>query len=232
MTAEQNQKTFVSCVNFVNDLNTVFGKRQHSLQLYNRLISSTNINDVDKVDRHLECFKTFVVANRDQIVSRNRVTLNPTQIVFTNKINIKMDEIFRMATSDTNTENQIWRHLLIILMRCDPASATHNNKLQIQPKSRASNEARLIEDLKTKLQSTINPEVAASNPMAAMTTLFTSGVLNDIVKNFTSEMESGNLNINNLMSCVTNMFSEQGTTPPADLTNVLSNLATKLENPQ
>ena len=227
-----NQKTFVAILNLVNDLNTVYGKRQHSLQLYNRLISSTKLNDIEKVDRHITCFKTFVIANRDHIVARDRTKLAPTQVIFNDKINIKMDEIFRMATSDASTENQIWRHLLIILMRCDPVSRTETNKLQIQPSLKTSNEFKLIEDLKTKLQSSINPEIAMNNPMAAMSTLFTSGVLSDIVTNFTNEMESGNLNMTNLMTCVTSMFSETGQTPPGDIVTTLNTLATKIDNPQ
>ena len=93
-----------------------------------------------------------------------------------------------------------------------------------------SNEFKLIEDLKLKLQSTINPEIATSNPMAAMSTLFTSGVLSDIVTNFTNEMESGNLNMTNLMSCVSSMFSETGQTPPVDIVTTLNSLAKKIDN--
>ena len=63
----QQLKIFSHLTNFVSDLNEIFGKKQHSLELYNRLLNKTKISHKDSMLKHIEIFSDFVTTNNEAI---------------------------------------------------------------------------------------------------------------------------------------------------------------------
>ena len=66
-----NENAFKSIVKFVDALNTEFGKKNKSLQLYNHLLEKTQVTNSVPVSKHILAFKSFINVNKDHLLSKN-----------------------------------------------------------------------------------------------------------------------------------------------------------------
>lgn len=196
------------CINkFVGDLTDVFGTKQHSLLLYNRLLGKTNVKHMDAIKKHVQSFTDFVTKNRQAIMSKDREKFSDPIIFYSKKVNIKMDEIFKMA--DSETTNVIWQHLLVITNSVDPSEEA----MEILKKSleEKSNEGAFLSNLVQKIEKNVDPN--SSDPMAAIMGLMSSGVFTDLISNMNSGMQDGSLNIGKLFGTVQGMMSSMQDIP-------------------
>ena len=198
-------KTFQCIVTFVEDLADMFQSKQHSLMLYNRLLSKTKITHQDSIKRHVKIFHEFITKNNEAILNKDSSKLKETAILYSNKVNIKLDEIFRLA--DTETSNVIWKHLLVIMNTVDPSvEATNILKKTLEEKS---NEGAFLSSLVNKIESSgIDPNT--SDPMSAMMGMMTSGVFTDIISSMSNGMKDGSLDIGKLFGTVQSMMASLG----------------------
>ena len=67
-------------------------------------------------------------------------------------------------------------------------------------------EEKFINNLMDKVKNKINPN-EIKNPMEAVTSIMSSGLLNDILQSMDSSVSNGELDLNKLMGTVTTMFS-------------------------
>ena len=91
----KTSKIFDNINKFVGDLTEVFGTKQHSLLLYNRLLEKTNVNHMEAIRKHVQAFSEFVIKNRQAIMTKDNSKLVDPIILYSKKVNIKMDEIFK-----------------------------------------------------------------------------------------------------------------------------------------
>lgn len=197
-------KSFQSIVKFVEDLSTEFGPKQHSLVLYNRLVSKTKITHQEAMKRHIQAFHEFVTKNSEAIIEKNSSKLKNPIILYSNKVNIKMDEIFRMA--DTQTTDVIWKHLLVILNILDPNTEALNVlKKSLEEKS---NEGDFLKSLVSKIESNVDPN--NTDPMSAIMGLMSNGVFTDVISSMNAGMSNGNLDMSKLFGTLQGMMTSLG----------------------
>lgn len=201
---EKNWKSFDLINKFVSELTDVFGKKQHSLSLYNCLLGKTKINHHDAIKKHIQAFTEFVVSNNKAILQKNSDMIISPVIFYSKKVNIKMDEIFKMA--DSETCSVIWQHLLVITNSVDPSEEAMNIlKKSLEEKS---NEGEFLNNLVQKIEKNVDSN--AADPMTAIMGLMNSGVFTDLLSGMNSGMENGSLDIGKLLGTVQGMMSSMG----------------------
>lgn len=217
-------KSFEYVVKFVEDLSEEFGSKQHSLVLYNRLLGKTKVTHSESITRHVKAFYDFVSNNRTAILEKDVTKLKSHVILYSKKVNIKMDEIFKMADSDTTTV--VWKHLLVIMNSVDPSAES----MVVLQKSleEKSNEGEFLSSLVSKIEKNVDPNT--TDPMSAIMGLMSSGVFTDLLSGMNSGMQNGSLDIGKLFNTVQGMMtglnmnpqpsgSPQSSGPPSSVTD-------------
>jgi hypothetical protein len=204
--SDKNLMCFKAISNFTTELGELFGARQKSLKLYSRLISKTTLSHNSSILRHIEAFREFVLNNRDAISERNSKKLVNGKITYSDNVYINMEEIFRMA--DSETKNVIWEHILCISAMVDPSSKAKEILKESMAAGKVSgNEADFISNIIEKVETHVKPD---SNPMEAMTSIMSSGVLTDLISGMNTGLNDGSLNIGKLMGAVQGMVGKMG----------------------
>jgi hypothetical protein len=197
MNTESHIVAFQAISSFINDLSGVFGEDQRSLKLYAHLISKTTDAHEIAISKHIQVFRDFCVQNRESIESKD-VNLKSSRIEYSDKVVIDMADIFKRA--DIATTRIVWRHLLIISAIVDVTGQA----LQIL-KETPSDESDFLTDIIDKIESTINPD---ADPMSTISSLMSSGVLNELIQGVGSGMTDGSLDINKLLGGVQKIISK------------------------
>jgi len=116
---EQILTVFRAITACVSDLRAEYGKKQKSLQLYDRLISRTQISNDEAIQKHILAFRNFCIDNREAIINQDDKRLVTRKVIFTEKIYIDFGIIFGMEKEAENLQ-VIWRHLLVLSAFLDP----------------------------------------------------------------------------------------------------------------
>jgi hypothetical protein len=234
---------FKAISNFVSDLAQEFSNVYHPVALYNRLLERTKISNDTIIHKHVELFRSFVVANRDGILEGNFDRFTQSSVSYSDRVFINIIELYRKA----NKENKeaIHQHLLAISALLDPTSNAKqvlaNSMKALAPVSATplpspsggDNESKFITDLISKVETSINPDEMA-NPMQAVSSIMSSGIFNDLVTSMSDGINSGTLDIGKLMTSMTSVVSSiqpqgaPGQGPPMnmpDIASLLSSLA-------
>lgn len=114
---------FRAISSFVDELSSIFEKKQHPLKLYKRLITKTTLNHESAIVKHIETFKAFCIDNRDPIKNRNISKLEG-RIEYSARVFIDLKEIMSDQENDTETIDAIWNHMLAISAIVDPENKT------------------------------------------------------------------------------------------------------------
>jgi hypothetical protein len=215
---DSQSKIFNQIVTFVDDLATEFGTKQHSLILYNRLLSKTKLEHQDSVKKHIKAFENFTNKNRLAILDKDVTKFVDTKILYSVKVHIKMDEIFKMA--DTNTSNNIWKYLLVITRMINPAD-TAVLKLLEKVNEEKSNESNFLTNIISDIEKHVDPNT--TDPMAAIMGLVSSGAFTNIISTMSASVEDGSIDMNKLFGSVQGMMStfiQQPTKQSSPITEV------------
>ena len=201
--------TFKAISNFTKELANVFGKNQHSLQLYRRLIEKTQIVHEKAIYKHMKSFELFCIINRSFIENKDENFTEPL-IKYSDKVFIDMKQVFDLA--DSSTKVVIWNHIHTISAMVDSESNSKNilkqNKNNINKPP--TNEDNFLSNIFSKIEGQIDPN--SSNPMDSISSIMSSGIVTDIV----NDLQSGNLNFGNILQSVQSMMS---TLKPLDSSN-------------
>lgn len=200
---DEDAKIFCRIVNFVQDLFKVYGKKQHSLQLYNRLISNTKFTSKVAIDRHIEIFKKFTEENHECITCKDPSKLKLHNITYSDNINIKMKEIFRL--SDSATTSKIFDHLIVIETLLFPTTQNKDvlkNSLIRKEKIESNPEKMCIENLMSNLESVIDPN--SENPLAEIMKLSTNPVMLKSIQEIVGNLTSGKLDPSTFLTTAMN----------------------------
>jgi len=184
----------------MNELGEMFGGSQHSLKLYCRLINKTTISHDEPIKKHIEAFRTFCVANRENILSKNS-NFDPAKVLYSSRVFVDMSVILR--STDSETSAVIWKHLLIISALVDPSGKAK----EVLRNSPSGKEANFITDIINKVEQNVDPN---ANPMQAVTSIMQSGIFTDLIGGMNSGLEDGSLDLGKLMGTVSGMISSMG----------------------
>ena len=137
-----------------------------------------------------------------------------------------MKNIFELA--DNESKNVIWKHLLTITAFVDPSSNAKKLLKEMsedsKSKGESGNEANFLSNIIEKVEKNIDPEEASKNPMAAVSSIMSSGVFTDLISNMQSGIEKGDLDLGKLMGTVQGMLGSMGGNTGMDLSSLMSNL--------
>jgi hypothetical protein len=208
--------SFKAISKFTDELAQLFGKKQRSLKLYNHLIHKTTLSHQESVQKHISAFKTFCIANRDAILNKNKSVLKESKVSYSTRVYIDIESILNEA--DEDTQEIIWKHILVISALVDPIS---------KAKSVLKNEKEsdFLMNIITKVENSV--DVDNSDPMQTVSNILTSGVFTDLVSNMNKGLEDGSLDIGKLMTSVQNMVGnlnpEGSFNPVSMITSMLGN---------
>jgi len=232
MSTDYNLIAFKAITTFTNELNENFGsnKQNHALKLYDRLISKTSLSHDKAIKKHIDCFRTFCVDNRDGLLSKDIKKFISSKVEYSPKVYIDFINIFNLA--DKETTEVIWNHLLTISALLDPAG---NAKEILKKNKEHATEADFLTDIINKVENHVKPD---SNPMEAVSTILSSGVFTDLISGMNNGIQDGTLDLGKLMGTVQTMCSslsnlQGGKTgdSPNDMGNMFSQLVGNLNNP-
>ena len=226
MSTDNNLVVFKAIANFTQALSEEFGKKQHSLALYCRLINKTTLAHDAPIKKHISSFTSFCISNRDAITSKDHTKLVDSIIKYSDKVFINMKHIFNLADSDT--QSVIWSHLLTISALVDSTSNAKEilKSLDILKQTDSSEESDFLSKLMEKIESHIDPN---ATPMQAMASIMSSGILGDLIGGMNSGLSDGSLNLPKIMASVqkmiTKMSSKTGNTKGGeDAMNMINGL--------
>ena len=214
MLSEQEILTFRSITGFVNDLGEEFGKKHHPLFLYSRLIKKTNIGHDTPIRKHIDAFKHFCQTNREALVEKNISKLKEKKITYTpDKVYIDMEEIFNLA--DRDTCGIIWEHLHTISAFVDPEAKTKELLKKVKESAKGSKvemgeaETKLISNLLDKIEENVGDTSGEDmNPASALSAIFSSGVVTDLVQTMGQGFQDGSLDMTKLFGAVQGMAGQ------------------------
>lgn len=192
-------KAYKAIVNFINELNEVFGETQKSLRLYAHLLGKTSPMCKIVVAKHIDVFRKFCVVNRESILSKSKLVKDT--VVYSKKVFIDVQSI--LDSSDNETKKVIWRHIMTISALVDPSAKI---KELLKMESSQSNETDFITGMMSKVGNHIGSSQAGENPMNIISNLMSSGIFTELVNNMGSEIQDGNLDFSKLVGTVQTMM--------------------------
>jgi len=202
------EKKFNTIKKFVREM-SVFFEDDMSVKLYNHLLCKTTIKNRVPVARHVQLFEEFCINNRDQIVANN-TALSQSKIEYSKRVYLDFAKIFRDVSDDESaaeTQSVLFDHLLVLSMVFDPES----NAVDVLKSKNKDTEGELhdlfnknpfLADMMQKVENQVKP---GTNPMEAMSSMMSSGLLQELVSGMQENIENGNLDMGELMESVQKM---------------------------
>ena len=195
--------TFKTISNFTNDLGEVFSEKHRPLKLYVHLINKTTLAHEKPIEKHIEGFRLFCIANRDAISNKSVSKLAKEKIIYSKRVYINMKEIFQMA--DAETLEVIWMHLLTISALVDPAGKAREILKEVSKGGGGGQEINFLTDIISKVEANVKPN---SNPMEAVSAIMQSGIFSELVSGMGNGLEDGSLDISKLVGTVQKMVTQ------------------------
>ena len=205
MISEHMFRSFSKISDFVAQLYEVFGGKFHELTLYNHLLTKTKLSHKQAIKRHIEIFSEFCSRNKDAIAERDHTKIVSGVISYSEKVSINLPAIFACHDMDTDTETQIWSHILVINATIDPSSDARTILQQLQTES--TSEGKFLDGFMNKIEQSVDRDKLNADPVSAASSILQSGVLNDLVGSIDSGVKSGNLDLSKLVGTVQQMLS-------------------------
>jgi hypothetical protein len=249
MLSDREMLTFKAIMDFVNDINDIFGSKQKSLLLYQRLIGHTKMIHVDSIKRHIESFRLFCVSNRESFESRDYKQFVTTKISYSEKVCIDMTNVFVMAEELSDSSeiiDAIWRHLLTISTIVDTSGnaskilksmnteivgyskhQSHSNQSNTRRNDVKNmiNEDEFLSDIMKKVEGSIDPN---KNPMESIGDILKSGIFTELMEKIGNGVNDGSLDMNKMMGSVQNLMSNvKGGDKQMDMFNTMLSSASQ-----
>lgn len=187
-------------VQFVEDLNNVFGQKTKSIKMYSIVLSklfelSENTdqkNDTqDRINQHLTILQNFLSANNDAIIKQDQTLLKETKLKYSDSIYVDIE----MVLNHSEEKSAIWKHLLLLTSLSEPSSKAKDVLTNLLEED--SEENKIIKNIASKLES---PEIMeklggmnmSSNPFDMISTLTSSGLMDSIMGGVSGDIQKVN----------------------------------------
>lgn len=225
--SQSNLIVFQAISNFTKCLAEIYGSEQKSLALYERLINHTTLSHADAIEKHIAAFRAFCTTNRDKILEQNDKELDNPSIVYSPRVYINLKPIFEKA--DEDTKSTIWSHLVSILALVDKTSSSLCKdalaKLMTKIDEPTPESDDFISNIMNKVEKHVKPD---ASPQEAMASIFSSGIISELMTSFTTGMQNGQMDVGKLMGSVQKMMGGiQGEEAPegaGDMMGMMTNM--------
>ena len=194
----ENMKLYKCIKTYVNNLDECYGEELVNIRLYNNLLKKTTNSHTEAISKHINLFSDFCDVNERVILDNEYKNLVNSKIKFTENVYLDMNEILEMCDDDSEKKN-IWKHLQLM---CSVNNPSINAKEVLFQKE--TSETNFLKNMMDKVESSVD-NMDSSNPMEAITGMMSSGVFSELVGSMTSGLQSGDLNIGNLLGTVNEM---------------------------
>ena len=194
----ENMKLYKCIKTYVNNLDECYGEDLVNIRLYNNLLKKTTSSHTEAIDKHIKLFSDFCDVNEKIILSNEYNNLVNSKIKFTENVYLDMNEILEMCDDNSEKKN-MWKHLQLM---CSVNNPSINAKEILFQKE--TSETNFLKNMMDKVESSVE-NMDSSNPMEAITGMMSSGVFSELVGSMTSGLQSGDLNIGNLLGTVNEM---------------------------
>lgn len=209
--SELRHKRFNTLKKFVHEMASFF-QDDMALKLYNHLLRKTTIKHRVPVSRHLQIFTEFCKNNRKQILSSN-TAFQQTKLEYSKRVYIDFSKIFKdIEDGDEGPETQsvLFDHLLVLSMVFDPEGQA-NKVLKEKADDEANDEIKhlfgsnpFLADMMEKVEGHVKP---GANPMEAMSSMVSSGLLEELVGGMQQKIQSGEVDMDQLIGSVQRITS-------------------------
>jgi hypothetical protein len=203
------EKKFATIKKFIHEMSSFF-QDDLALKLYNHLLRKTTMKNRAPVARHIQIFSDFCKQNRQEIIEHNIAFPEP-RLEYSSRVYLDMGKIFtdvQDGEDSAETHNVLFDHLLVLSMVFDPESNAHE-VLKNKAGDDAGDEIKelldsnpFLHDIMDKVEKQVRP---GANPMEAMSSMVSSGLLQELVADMQGKIESGELDMENLMGSVQRM---------------------------
>lgn len=192
---------FKAIVDFVVDLDTVFGQRHRSISLYRRLVSKMSEANAEPVRKHVELFAQFCAENIEALESGDLQRLAQPLLKYSDRVYIQLDTL--AAHAEPSVAKTILEHLLTINALIN---STDGKALALLNASRPSVDT-ILDELLATVSDTIDP-AAASNPAAAAMSLISSGKIASLISTMTRGVQDGSFSTETMIKKLTSIYSK------------------------
>lgn len=227
---------FRAITSFITELGKAYGNKQRSLALYARLIEKTNIMHEENISKHVEAFRRFCVANRVAIKEQKLDEVKVTVVNFSERVFVNIAAIMRITEEEDIPV--IWEHLATISAILDPEGGIKkvmHSKETLDLRESVHGEGReddllreIIDTVGVSLGKGEDMESASKDPTKAVNNMMNSGVLGDLMKNMTTGMESGELDLTKLMGSIQGMVCNMGNGTDVEIPEEISSMTENL----
>jgi len=204
----KNTKIFKAIVEFVDQLNDVFGKEDINVNKCYKILVKTSLTNRKVIDRHLVIFHSFLEMNRMPILGRVHTEFPEQSICLTERIKMNMKEIIEKA--DESTRKIIWQHLFNIMFLFNPEDELVKNELKLSIANNDTRENKFLMDTFSKFENVMKSNTEngdeVKDPMSMMSGLLQSGFLNEMIGSINNGVNKGDLNIKSLIGTVQNLL--------------------------
>ena len=198
VTEDLNRTAFKVISSFINSLADVFGEDDMGVLLYAHLLSKTTDKHVVAIEKNINIFRDFCIANRSGIADKSLDGFTVDVIEYSEKVKFNIKDIFKLA--DAQTTRVLWIHLLTISAVVDPTG----NAKSILKSRHATKEGEFISGFLDKVEKNVDPN---SNPIDAITRLMSSGLLGNLITEIGGGMKEGTLDMDKLMGSAQDIVS-------------------------
>lgn len=188
---------FDSILNFLSDLAEAFPNT--SAGSYYSYITNIKVGDKEERSKNVKLFSAFCAANRDEIVKDSLEQLKMHKICYSDsEVPFDIQEVFDDSTFSDNREI-ILKHLLTISALVDEESNAKQILLSMERSnifgdpSITSLFGKITEDIERQDMG------GTTDPMKMIENLMKSESFGSLVSSLTSKVQSGEINVNNLM---------------------------------
>ena len=187
-------------VQFVEDLNNVFGQKTKSIKMYSIVLSklfelSENTDQKnetqDRINQHLTILQNFLSVNNDAIIKQDQSLLKEYKLKYSDSIYIDIE----MVLNNSEEKSAIWKHLLLLTSLAEPSSKAKDVLTNLLEED--SEENKIIKNIASKLES---PEIMeklggmnmSANPFDMISTLTSSGLMDSIMGGVSGDIQKVN----------------------------------------
>jgi hypothetical protein len=187
-------------VQFVDDLNNVFGQKTKSIKMYHIVLSklfelSENTEQKnetqDRINQHISILQKFLSDNNEAIMKQDESLLKEHTIKYSDSIYIDIDMVLRHSEE----KSAIWKHLLLLSSLTETSSNAKDVLTKLLEED--SDENKIIKNIASKLES---PEIMeklggmtmSGNPFDMISTLTSSGIMDSIMGGVSGDIQKVN----------------------------------------
>jgi hypothetical protein len=191
---------FKAIVDFIIDLDSVYGTKHKSISLYRRLVSKMSIVNIDPIRKHIAVFTKFCSENKSALESGDLGTLSQPLLKYSDRVFVQLDTV--VAKSDSETNKIILKHLLTINALIN---STDKSALALLS-TRGNDTDDVLSDLINTVTESIDP--TSTDPMSAVMGLISSGKFTNMVSSMARGVASGSVNPEAMLKKVTSMYMQ------------------------